>query len=103
MTEPFFIKKTNEFFWQHVKTFLVRNQYNEMLNFVVKNYFTKQYTVADKRPPFLNVNYCLTLTDFERQCGCNDMNASVNLLPKPAVQRPVNLLKERFSKLKNAN
>jgi hypothetical protein len=65
----FFISKTNVFLWKYIKTFLVRSQYNEMLNFVVKEYFTNQYKDPTKLPNFLNVNYCLTLSKFLKEGG----------------------------------
>ena len=57
------------YYWKDIKTFLLRNQYNEMLYQVIDAYFKKQYT-ADP-PNFLNQNACLTLSPFETSCGCD--------------------------------
>jgi hypothetical protein len=67
----------NTFFWKDIKTFLVRNQYNELLNMVVKEYFGKQYTGSPK-PRFIDPNYALTLQNFADDCNCNDTSEAVN-------------------------
>lgn len=92
----FFIPKTNVFLWKHVKTFLVRSQYNEMLNFVGNEYFTTQYKDATKLPNFLNVNYCLTLTKSLRG---TTLPVTVPALPP---NRPANLIKKEDNELEIA-
>jgi hypothetical protein len=70
------IKLFNEdqqiFKWKNVETFLIRNQYNEILTSVMTHY-EKQYPLPEDKqtgqakprpagqPNFLNRNYCLTL------------------------------------------
>ena len=55
------------FEWKEIKTFLIRNQYNEILNKVTDEYFNRQYT-GSSLPNFLNDRYCLTLKKFDEKC-----------------------------------
>ena len=64
-----FNQDLNIFKWKDIETFLIRSQYNEMLNFVMTNYIA-QYPIPSLppnqvrpagQPNFLNRNYCLTL------------------------------------------
>jgi hypothetical protein len=55
------------FQWKDIKTFLIRNQYNEILNKVADEYFNRQYT-GSIVPNFLNEHYCLTLKNFDEKC-----------------------------------
>lgn len=64
-----FNQDQNIFKWKDVKTFLIRSQYNEMLDFVMTNYI-EQYPIPTTpanqvrpagQPNFLNRNYCLTI------------------------------------------
>jgi len=62
-----FKQESNIFKWKDIETFLIRSQYNEMLDFVMKEYDTIQYPVpaGENRPAgqpsFLNRNNCLTI------------------------------------------
>jgi len=58
------------FQWKDIKTFLIRNQYNEVLNKVTDEYFNRQYT-GSNLPNFLNDHYCLTLRNFDEKCLAN--------------------------------
>lgn len=57
------------YYWKDIKTFHLRNQYNEMLYLVINEYFNNQY--PSDPPNFLNENACLTLTKFDSTCGCD--------------------------------
>ena len=68
-----FIKDDKIFKWKDIETFLIRSQYNEMLDFVMTNYIA-QYPIPPASPPqerpfgqpnFLNRNYCLTIEPCE--------------------------------------
>jgi hypothetical protein len=63
-----FVESRNVFTWKNIKPFSVRNQYNQLLNLVVNEYYSRQYVT--NIPNFLNKNYCLTLANFEKDCGC---------------------------------
>ena len=91
-----FVESKNAFRWKNIKPFGVRNQYNEMLNLVVNEYFSKQYTTS--LPNFLNKNYCLTLLKFDEKCGCgtNYDNSAVIL------RTAANSFKEEDKNLENA-
>ncbi len=65
-------KKANNYSWKEIKTFLVRNQYNEILTNVAGEYFKNQYSNKDDIPTFLNTKYCLTLENFLADCTCGD-------------------------------
>src|SRR5687768_17197966 len=68
--ENLFQEPNNIFFWKDVKTYLIRNQYNELLNFVVDEYYKNQYKDLGKyTPPFLNFNNCLTIRNFDGKCA----------------------------------
>ena len=65
-----FEQNLNIFKWKNIETFLVRSQYNEMLDFVLTEYDTVQYPVPTDppnqvrpagQPNFLNRNFCLTI------------------------------------------
>ena len=65
-----FVENKNAFRWKDNKPFHIRNKYNELLNIVVNEYFSKQYPITTSPPNFLNKNYCLTLSNFSERCGC---------------------------------
>ena len=65
-----FVESKNAFRWKDNKPFHIRNKYNELLNIVVNEYFSKQYPTTTSPPNFLNKNYCLTLSNFSDKCGC---------------------------------
>lgn len=88
----------NIFVWKDIKTFLLRNQYNEALQVVIKDYFTKQYISGISNAPFLNTNYCLTLTKFEDKCGCGT-NYDNGLV---ILKTTANTFKEEDKNLENA-
>jgi hypothetical protein len=71
-----FVEDLNIFTWTDIETFLIRSQYNELLDFVIGEY-EKQYKppALDKppRPNFLNINRCLTI---ERCVGVIEVDAS---------------------------
>jgi len=68
MEELLFNTDRNNFGWDDIETFLIRSQYNEMLDFVITEY-DKQYALVPASPPskkpprpnFLNKNFCLTI------------------------------------------
>ena len=68
-----FKKPEYSFFWQDIKTYLIRSQYNELLHFVVKEYYNNQYHNTSPLPRFLDSNYALTLTRFDDTCSCEDL------------------------------
>ena len=68
-----FKKPEYTFFWQDIKTYLIRSQYNELLHFVVKEYFNNQYHNTSPLPRFLDSNYALTLSRFDNTCSCEDV------------------------------
>jgi hypothetical protein len=70
--EDLFKKPDYTFFWKDIKTYLIRSQYNELLHFVVKEYFNNQYKTAIL-PKFLDSNYALTLARFDDTCRCEDI------------------------------
>lgn len=53
-----FITDDKIFRWKDVETFLIRSQYNEMLNFVITEYEAQYPSI---QPNFLNINSCLTI------------------------------------------
>ncbi len=55
---PLFKQDAKIFKWQDVETFLIRSQYNEILDFVIKQY---DIDYAAGKPNFLNRNSCLTI------------------------------------------
>lgn len=60
------------FTWKDVKTYLVRNQYNELLNFVTLEFFKNQYKET-ALPPFLDPTFTLSLTNFDETCKCGEI------------------------------
>lgn len=62
-----FEQEPNIFKWKDIETYLIRNQYNEMLDFVMNEYNNVQYPVPagkyrpEGQPSFLNRNNCLTI------------------------------------------
>jgi hypothetical protein len=60
------------FTWKDVKTFLVRSQYNELLNFVTQEFFKNQYKTT-ALPPFLDPTFTLSLTNFDELCKCGEV------------------------------
>ena len=76
----------NIFVWKDIKTFLLRNQYNEALHAVITDYFTKQYVSSISNAPFLNTNYCLTLTHCDGDCS-----NSTSPTPKSSTGTPTTL------------
>lgn len=64
------------FTWKDVKTFLIRSQYNELLNFVTHEFFKNQYKTT-LLPPFLDPNKTLSLNNFDEVCRCGE-SASKN-------------------------
>jgi hypothetical protein len=56
------------FTWKDVKTYLLRSQYNELLNFVTKEFYQNQYTGT--KPPFLDTSLTLSLVKFDASCQC---------------------------------
>ena len=76
-----FKEPANIFNWKDVKTFLIRNQYNEALHVVIRDYFTKQY--ATGIPTFLNINNCLTLKGFDDKCRCGTTDRLLSTIGKP--------------------
>jgi hypothetical protein len=81
-----FKSEINTFQWKDIKPFHVRNQYNELLNLVVNEYFTKQY--PNNLPNFLNKNYCLTLVKFDDKCSCGNTVTSQSVISKSIVNVP---------------
>lgn len=77
--DPLFQEPNTLFFWKDIKTFLLRNQYNELLNFVIEEYYNNQYKDLEKyRPAFLNFNNCLTIRKFDEKCRCGSANIALN-------------------------
>ncbi|AQG78535.1 hypothetical protein [Spirosoma montaniterrae] len=64
-----FVNPTNTFDWKAIKTFHLRNQYNETLSLVESGYFDTQYPGPSALPNFLNRNYALTLAKFICDCA----------------------------------
>jgi tetratricopeptide (TPR) repeat protein len=94
-----FKEPKNIFNWADIKTFLLRNQYNETLSLVVIDYFTKQYTSG--LPNFLNANYCLTLTKFSGHCKCDGSHLQISSL-KPTKWEEVIMGQKNYDEaLKN--
>ncbi len=59
-----FKQDLNIFKWKDVETFLIRSQYNEMLDFVIAKYnnqYPSDEPLPSGQPNFLNRNYCLTI------------------------------------------
>lgn len=59
------------FTWKDVKTFLIRSQYNELLNFVTHEFYKNQYKTS-LLPPFLDPNKTLSLNNFDEVCKCGE-------------------------------
>jgi hypothetical protein len=59
------------FTWKDVKTYLIRSQYNELLNFVTQEFFKNQYKTT-LLPPFLDPNKTLSLNNFDEACKCGE-------------------------------
>ena len=59
------------FTWKDVKTYLIRSQYNELLNFVTHEFFKNQYKTT-LLPPFLDPNKTLSLNNFDEACKCGE-------------------------------
>lgn len=109
-------KKEDIFLWEDIRTFLIRSQYNEMLNFVLdENDIRYPVSLPPPSPPnnehlpsFLNENYCLTLkrceefdktnqffkSQREKLKGFNCLDLDINdwfLLPKFNYERKLSL------------
>lgn len=94
-----FVENQNAFHWKDNKPFHIRNHYNELLNLVVNEYFSKQYTTTASLPNFLNKNYCLTLLNFDDKCGCGSTSGvTVSAVPKTKA----NIFTEMDKNLGNA-
>lgn len=67
MAKQLFNLNGNIFIWTEIETFLVRSQYNQMLNFVLRqnprlyNLNNADNDPRPKKPNFLNKHYCLTI------------------------------------------
>ena len=59
------------FTWKDVKTYLIRSQYNELLNFVTHEFFKNQYKTT-LLPPFLDPTKTLSLNNFDEVCKCGE-------------------------------
>lgn len=111
--DPLFSSNNEQSFqWKDIKTFLIRSQYNELLKLVSKNYFKTQFVVEDlpnatpgystgetpgkdpaKYPGFLNINRCLTLTEWGERCQCGEEGeVMLASLQTPAAVRPSALI-----------
>lgn len=93
-----FKSEINVFQWKNIKPFQLRNQYNELLNIVVNQYFLKQYPTGNL-PNFLNTNFCLTLIKFEDKCNCGNAQTMPSV---SAVSKNQNTLTREAKDLENA-
>ena len=80
------------FTWKDVKTFLIRSQYNELLNFVTQEFFKNQYRTS-LLPPFLDPNKALSLNNFDEACKCGESTSKRDAYGKDRVVETEALVK----------